>query len=138
MKCVLEVTKRTRGEDHKDTISMIKELAAIHVAQDRLQDAQALRSSIAEVLMRKLRGSRPETLLSQSNANDALSKQGRLEEAERLQEWVATELVQTVGRSDPRTVDVINELEKFRRAREMAAIEATARQETLLDPLTSL
>jgi tetratricopeptide (TPR) repeat protein len=80
----LETRKKALGEEHKDTLNTMSELATIHRHQGRLEDAEQLGLQVIEKMKAVLGEEHTDTLTSINNLALVYTLQKRWEEAEKL------------------------------------------------------
>ncbi|EIM79544.1 uncharacterized protein STEHIDRAFT_163582 [Stereum hirsutum FP-91666 SS1] len=80
----MDITKRTLGEEHPNTLTSMSNLALTYSKQYRWTEAERLQVSVLETRKRVLSEEHPNTLTSMSDLASTYLHQGRLTEAERL------------------------------------------------------
>ncbi|KAI5809273.1 P-loop containing nucleoside triphosphate hydrolase protein [Pyronema omphalodes] len=103
---VLEVRRRTLGEEHPDTLHTMQSLAITYKQlSGRLKEAQELEEKVLEVKRRILGEEHPDTLRSmQSLAITYSQLGGRLEEVQQLEEKVLEVKRRILGEEHPDTL----------------------------------
>ncbi|KAI5815631.1 P-loop containing nucleoside triphosphate hydrolase protein [Pyronema omphalodes] len=103
---VLEVRRRTLGEEHPDTLRAMNNLAVTYTNMgERWKEVQELEEKVLEVRRRTLGEEHPDTLASMHNlANTYIKLGGRLKEVQELQEKVLEVSRRTLGEEHPDTL----------------------------------
>ncbi|RDL41952.1 Uncharacterized protein BP5553_01931 [Venustampulla echinocandica] len=107
---VLEVRKRTFGDEHPDTLRSMGNLAASYSDLGRRQEAVELEEKVLEIRERTLRDEHPDILLSISNLARSYSDLGRRQEAVELEEKVLEIRKRILGDEHPDTLLSISNL----------------------------
>ncbi|KAL8736398.1 MAG: hypothetical protein Q9166_000190 [cf. Caloplaca sp. 2 TL-2023] len=101
---VVEVYKRTPGEEHPDTLRSMHNLALRYSEAGRGQEALQLTERVIEVRKRTLGEEHPNTLLSMHSLALRYSEAGRGQEALQLTERVVKVYKRTLGEEHPDTL----------------------------------
>ncbi|KAL8743440.1 MAG: hypothetical protein Q9190_004209 [Brigantiaea leucoxantha] len=107
---VVEARRRTLGEEHRDTLRSIHNLAIGYSETGRQQEALELRERVVEARRRTLGEEHPDTLGSIHNLALSYSKAGRRQEALQLRERVIDSQRRTLGEEHPNTISSIHNL----------------------------
>ncbi|KAI5788600.1 hypothetical protein FPQ18DRAFT_262130 [Pyronema domesticum] len=109
---VLEVRRRTLGEEHPDTLCSMQNLANTYgELGGRLKEVQELEEKVLEVRRRTLGEEHPHTLSSMQNlANTYKELGGRLKEVQELEEKVLEVRRRTLGEEHPDTLSGMQNL----------------------------
>jgi len=107
---VLELARRVLGEEHPDTLILMKSLARTLAAQGDYAGARELQVQVLEVRRRVLGEEHPDTLTSMDNLANTLAEQGNHAGAQLLQEHVLKERRRVLGEEHPDTLTAMNNL----------------------------
>ncbi len=107
---VVEVRKRTLGEEHPDTLRSIYSLAISYRDVGRPQEALELAERVVEARKRTLGEEHPNTLRSMHSLAMIYSMAGRGQEALELVERVVEAMKRTLGEEDPDTLRSMHNL----------------------------
>ena len=94
---VLQIRQRIQGEEHRDTLTSMNNLANTLWSQGDLTGARNLEERVLEIRKRVLGEEHPDTLASMNNLANTLWAQGDLEGARNLQERVLEVMKQALG-----------------------------------------
>ena len=106
----LEIYRRERGAEHRDTLASMNNLAAFHEFQGHYQQAEPLFAKVLEISRRVLGAEHADTLICQNNLAWSLTMQGKYSEAEPLFERTLEIRRRTLGREHVDTVGSMNDL----------------------------
>ncbi|KAK3176124.1 hypothetical protein OEA41_007446 [Lepraria neglecta] len=107
---VVEVRKRTLGEDHSDTLGSMHNLAISYSEVGQGQEALQLTERVVEVYKRTLGEEHPDTLGSMHALAIRYSEAGRRQEALQLTERVVEVYKRTLGEEHPDTLGSMHAL----------------------------
>ncbi|KAI5785472.1 hypothetical protein FPQ18DRAFT_87842 [Pyronema domesticum] len=109
---VLEVRRRTLGEEHRDTLRSMQSLAGTYAELGgRLKDVQELEEKVVEVRRRTLGEEHPDTLWGMRNLAVTYKELGgRLKEAQELEEKVLEVRRRILGEEHPDTLSSMENL----------------------------
>ncbi|KAI9856197.1 MAG: hypothetical protein M1813_009214 [Trichoglossum hirsutum] len=101
---VLEVLRRTSGEDQPKTLQAMTDLAATYDSLQRSEEAKNLKEKLVQIQSRKLGESHRKTLKSMRGLAITYNSLGRFEEAKQLGEKAIEVQIKTLGEDDPDTL----------------------------------
>ena len=105
-----EFHERVLGEEHRDTLTSMNNLASTLQEQGDLPGARRLQESVLDIRKRVLGDEHPDTMTSMSNLATTLQDQGELHGARRLQESVLEIRKRELGEEHPSTLTSMSNL----------------------------
>ncbi|OCL04484.1 hypothetical protein AOQ84DRAFT_225906 [Glonium stellatum] len=97
----VEMSKRMRGTEHRDTLNHMENLAYAFLNQGRWKEAEELQVQVVEARIRVLGQEHLDTLCSTGNLAVTFLSQGRWKEAEELQVQVMETRIRVLGQEHP-------------------------------------
>lgn len=107
---VLEVRRRTLGEEHPDTSKSFKRLSKVYFDRGRLKEAEELRAQLLETYKRLLPPDHPLTLRAMNTLAITYCAQGQLDKAEQLELHVLDVRKGVLGSNHTSTLDSMHTL----------------------------
>jgi serine/threonine protein kinase/tetratricopeptide (TPR) repeat protein len=106
----LDAQRRVQGDDHRDTIATVQNLATLYIKQGRYDEAEPLYRETVERRQRTQGRDHPDTLNSIVGLASVYRHQGRIEEAEALFREVIERSRRVLGRGHRDTLRIMNRL----------------------------
>ncbi|KAI9697109.1 MAG: hypothetical protein M1820_007924 [Bogoriella megaspora] len=101
---LVEFYKGARGDEHRDTLASIDNLALVYRCQGRLEEAEALQSKVLKITLRVLGEEHPEHLACMNHLALTYREQGQYLEAKALQSRVLEISLRVLGAKHPETL----------------------------------
>jgi serine/threonine protein kinase len=106
---MLEISRRTRGEEHELTLMAMNGLAAIYGRRNKDEDARKLQERILEVRQKASGPADRKTLMAKHNLALALMRVGKMREAEPL----LREVAETEFKNEPDDPGTLNSINSY-------------------------
>jgi tetratricopeptide (TPR) repeat protein len=107
---VLDLRRRVLGEEQRDTLGTMNDLAGLYTLQGKYEQAEPLFTKVLGVSRRVLGEEHPDTLNTMNDAAELYQYQGKYEQAEPLFAKVLEVRRRALGKEHPDTLDSMNNM----------------------------
>ncbi len=106
----LEIRRRELGNDHRDTLTSINDLAVLHKFQGDYKEAEVLYLEALDGRSRMMGEAHPDTLVTMHNLGNLYINQRNFKKAQPIIEKTLEVFRRVLGNEDPQTLSALNNL----------------------------